>query len=192
MTNEQEYANWVSNGKSIPAPDYARTLAVASLASKFGISTFVETGTLVGSRIAAVMGLFDELHSIELSDELFKRCSDRFWGISKVHLYQGDSGKILPSILPNLSRPCLFFLDAHYSAGLTARGEESSALKEELAAIANHIKDYDDVVLVDDTYDMQDADGYVSVQTATDTILAVRPDYTSCVDDYILRIFPRS
>jgi hypothetical protein len=186
-----EYEMWVKSGSPMPAPDYARTLAVTDLARKFGVSVFVETGTLVGSRVGSVLGVFKEIHSVELSQELYNRCVERFRGNQNVRLYNGDSGKLLPGILSGIHEKCLYFLDAHYSAGTTARGNRDSALEDEMATILPRLENYDDIILVDDTYDLQDSNGYLSKETIVSMVRSVRPEYNVIVEDFILRAFPK-
>jgi hypothetical protein len=48
---------------------------------------------------------------------------------------QGDSGKELPKIVTQLDTPAIFWLDGHYSAGITAKGDTECPIFEELEAI---------------------------------------------------------
>lgn len=191
MNAQEQYDVWVNSGSPMPAPDYARTMAVLRLAKEYGINVFVETGTLIGSRVGAVKGFFKEVYSIELSPQLYQRCVDSFRNDENVHLYNGDSGIILPEILSKINEPCLYFLDAHYSAGTTARGNKDSALEDEFKTILPRLSIYNDVVLVDDTYDLADGNGYLSIDTISKMILNVRPDYSINEQDYILKAFPK-
>ena len=186
----REYEEWLVAGMPMPAPDYARTLAVLTLAREHGISVFVETGTLIGSRVGAVLHDFREIHSVELSKELYSRCVGRFRGMSHVHLYNGDSGQILPDILSSVQERCLYFLDAHYSAGTTARGNRDSALEDEMSVIVPRLEKYDDVILVDDTYDLCGTNGYLTEESIASMIHTVKPGYRIEVKDYILRAYP--
>lgn len=57
-------------------------------------------------------------------------------------MLQGDSGKVLPQLLPALKEPCLFWLDAHDY-------DISSPVKQELDAIYSHpVRGH--VLLIDD------------------------------------------
>lgn len=107
----------------------------------------VETGTYEGDMVKAMLDSFAEIYSIELSKELFKKAQKRFAEIKKVHLYQGDSGKILPQILKELKQPAVFWLDAHYSEGYTAKGEKETPIFKELGAI---LKFPHKAILIDD------------------------------------------
>ncbi len=55
-----------------------------------------------------------------------------------IHIHHGDSGKVLRDILSLISEPCLFWLDAHHSGGITAKGELTTPVIEELKTILAH------------------------------------------------------
>lgn len=119
--------------------------------------TYVETGTYHGdSALLALRCGFKEVHSIELSESCHLVAVARCDGQS-IHLYRGDSAKVLPEILAKLDHAVVIFLDAHNTAELpeTAKGSDGDGwmlapLRHELAAIVaapvkNHIIAIDDV-----------------------------------------------
>ena len=63
-------------------------------------------------------------------------------------MYLGDSKKILPELLKNINEPITIFLDAHYSGGETAFGEEEVPLLFELSILKE--RKYDDIIIIDD------------------------------------------
>lgn len=180
---------WNSQGRPIPAPHDFKVEMILEMSRRFGTKVFVETGSHVGSTIERVRDGFREIHSIELSMDLHNRCLDRFRGVSHINLYQGCSEDILPGIIEKISEPILFWLDAHYSAEGTAKGPTSSSLYKEIPAILTHPLN-NHVILVDDTYDCFDADGYMSPETITKTILSKHPNYKIDIDGYVLRALP--
>ena len=62
----------------------------------------------------------DEVHSVELSDELHAAAVRKFERQPNVCLHKGDIGKVLPEIVDSLTKPALIWLDAYYSAKVTA------------------------------------------------------------------------
>ena len=83
-------------------------------------TTIVETGAYRGDGIQQYLmcSPFQTIHSIELSPVWTTHCRQRFSSNTNVHIHEGDSATVLPSIsLP--SSPVLFYLDAHYSGGET-------------------------------------------------------------------------
>jgi len=97
---------------------------------------FVETGTGHGDTAAAVRPLFSEIHTIEQDESLHAAASRRFFGDTAVHVHRGDSGRVLPTILPHLgSRAVLYWLDAHATGEALVEGPECP-LVEELKALS--------------------------------------------------------
>ena len=146
----------------------------------------METGTFVGSTTAKAADIFQEVHSIELSQDLYQRALQRFLGRGNVFLYQGDSAQILPSILTTNNGKILLLLDAHYSAGVTARGKTNTPILDELRAIKAS-KKKNVVILIDDIRYFQPlfADvpedsgirGYPTLQEVRDAILEIDENY---------------
>jgi hypothetical protein len=118
--------------------------------AKYRRDILIETGTLTGETVQAAIDLgFKRIYSIELSKPLANRCKERFKGLDFVTIVQGDSSTELEKILKSVDEPCVFWLDAHYSGGETAKGDKDCPLYEEIAAIASHyIKSH--IILIDD------------------------------------------
>lgn len=103
---------------------------------------YVETGTLAGESLDAALTLpqFKAFYSIELSDEWFNYCKNKYKANNRVKIVKGDSGVKLGDVLAEIddkhpnSRICCF-LDSHYSGDGTAKGPVSSPIKAELNAL---------------------------------------------------------
>lgn len=63
-------------------------------------------------------------------------------------MYLGYSKKILHELLNNINEPVTIYLDAHFSGGTTAFGEEEVPLLFELEILKN--RKYDDIIIIDD------------------------------------------
>src|SRR4051812_24567471 len=90
---------------------------------KYNISLLVETGTFLGDTIDYFKHKFNKLYSIELSEDLAARAVKRFEAQNNVSIIQGDSGKVLETLIPSLKEPALFWLDGHYSSEFFHNGE---------------------------------------------------------------------
>jgi glycosyltransferase involved in cell wall biosynthesis len=159
--------DWDKNGKPIPASPLVKQQIVLDFITKNKIKLFVETGTFLGDMIEAIRWHVNAIYSIELSSYLYKRTKQRFVGVNHIHLLHGDSSKLLYELLPILDQPCVFWLDAHYSAGVTARGEKDTPLSEELTIISNHQFIQQDIILIDDARDFGKGD-YPSLDEVRD------------------------
>lgn len=129
---------WRLQGSPLLPPDDAKPSTVIAFAAERGLRTLVETGTYTGGTIERTKAHFDEVFSIELDRRLAAAAARRFRGDRHVHVLQGDSGAVLPEILRRIDRPALFWLDAHYSSGITAWGADDTPVVRELTAIMSH------------------------------------------------------
>jgi glycosyltransferase involved in cell wall biosynthesis len=122
---------------------------LARLTELLPLKVFVETGTYEGDSVEAATEFFDELHTIELSEELFGRAADRFEGSPQVHVHQGSSPDVLGELSGRLRRrSVLYWLDAHWCGEGSARGEVECPLLFELEAIGSLAAR--SVVMIDD------------------------------------------
>src|SRR6266542_840268 len=144
--------------KAAVSPHAIKRRAVRQYSRSYGARTLVETGTYLGDMLAAMAKSFDELHSIELSDMYYAKARARFAKKPHVHLHFGDSAVELGKIVTGLRGRALFWLDAHYSGGGTARGAIDTPIAQELWEIfrtneAGHVILVDDARCFDGTAD---------------------------------------
>ena len=112
---------------------------------------FVETGTYLGETIFEMEKYFKELHTIEIKKELYNKTKSKYNG-DKIHFYLGDSSTMLKNVVSNLKEKTIFFLDGHWSKGITGRGEKDCPLLEELSII-NQYFDKEAIIIIDDYRD---------------------------------------
>ena len=119
---------------------------------KYGIPNgiWVETGTFMGVTTDFLAKRYPHVHSIEPSNYLFDKAVRRFSG-RNVTLYNGVSEIEMPKLLPSLNGNVNFWLDGHYSAGITFRGNKDCPIEDELMAIKDNLAKFESVtVLIDD------------------------------------------
>jgi len=109
---------------------------------------YIETGTYLGDGIKHVLNDYKIIHSIELSEKWYQHNVKQFKNNNNVKMYLGDSKKILPELLKTINEPITIYLDAHYSGGTTAFGEEEVPLLFELEVLKE--RKYDDIIIIDD------------------------------------------
>jgi len=162
--------------------------AIKKYARIFRISTFIETGTLYGAMIHVIKDDFEKIISIELDIKLANRARELFSKYGHITIIQGDSGIVLKDVLADIDSPCIFWLDAHYSADKTARGKKDTPIMEELECIFNHsVKNH--VILIDDVIDFNGKNDYPKLKELKNFILKQRPGWNFIVKKDNIRKF---
>lgn len=123
---------------------------VKRLVAHLPLAVFVETGTFQGDTLAQMLPYFEELHSVELSEPLWRKAVARFDGNSKVGLKLGSSPDSLAVLKPLLAqKSVLYWLDAHWCVADDTAGTVSQCpLLAEIAAIG--ALNETSVLLIDD------------------------------------------
>lgn len=183
----KELIGWEKRGRRPPTPHLAKQTIVREYANKFSAKTLVETGTYLGEMVDATKDLFERVFSIELDGKLCRRARRKFLRFKHINIIEGDSGKILESILPRVAQPCLFWLDGHYSGGITAKGNSITPIALELKHIFRHPSDQH-VILIDDARLFTGKDGYPALEDVRRLITEMRPNWLFEVRDDIIRI----
>ncbi len=133
--NKTQLRQWERDGKAIPVPHAVKQGIINKYRNKHNINILVESGTYFGDMVWAQRNNFDKIYSIELSKELLLFNRKRFKKYPNIEIIQGDSGKILPTLVKELEEETLFWLDGHYSGENSARGEKDCPVAEEVKAI---------------------------------------------------------
>ena len=180
---------WERNGKPAPPPHVVKQQNLRRIARQYGLKTLVETGTYYGDMIDALKRDFEKIYSIELSDELHRQAVRRFARQANVELIHGDSGRVLQDLIERIKTPCLFWLDGHYSAGVTARGEKDTPIVEELSQIFSS-SDIGHVIVVDDARCFGVEPGYPTDKELREFVKARRPNTRVAVVDDAIQIIP--
>ena len=119
---------------------------------KYGIpnAQWVETGTFLGTTTKFLSQRYPFVYSVEPGKKFYEDALDLFSG-KNVKLFNDASENILPILLPELRGDINFWLDGHYSAGDTFKGDKDCPIEEELAALKDNLSQFDKVsVLIDD------------------------------------------
>ena len=94
---------------------------------------------------------------------------------------------LIAFILNKVHKPCLFWFDAHYSEGITAKGEKETPIVEELKYIITHPIE-GNVILIDDARLFTGKNDYPGIEEIRELILSRYPEYVFNVKDDIIRI----
>jgi hypothetical protein len=180
-------ARWRRRGCPPPAPPHLKSRIVRDYAVRNGIETFVETGTYRGDTLAVVSKRVPRSVSVELDPHLAARARRRFARHPEIEIVEGDSAVRLPEIVAKLDRPALFWLDGHYSSGVTALGDKYSPIEEEIHAVLGERRP-DHIVLVDDARLFVGDGEYPSLSAVRESVASLRPGWSFAVVDDIIRI----
>jgi SAM-dependent methyltransferase len=182
-------AVWIAVGKPMPPPPYMKHKLLRKCAREFNLDILVETGTYLGDTVYAMRRVCRNIFSIELSKELAGKARQRFSRNAGIQILEGDSVVILPQILRSIDTPCLFWLDAHFSEGVTVAGSSPMPILEEVKAIIEHpVKGH--VILVDDARAFVGKGGYPTLDQLNSFVTGSRPDIIMDVRNDVILLRP--
>ena len=119
---------------------------------KYGIDNapWVETGTFQGKTTNFLKERYPHVYTIEPEIKLYKDALKRFIG-KNVTLYNDVSENVLPNLLKKLSGDVNFWLDGHYSEGITFKGDKDCPVEDELNIIEANLNNFNKItILIDD------------------------------------------
>lgn len=121
---------------------------VIKLRDHFKVDSFIETGTYLGDTATWASDQFRKVVTIENSPEIYKSTSEKLSHINNIEFLFGHTTVKLDEIVTKLKVPVIFWLDAHWSGGLTYGKTDECPILEELEII-NH-SDFPHSILIDD------------------------------------------
>ncbi len=187
--SEGVVSSWEEAGRPVPPPHAVKQKTIKAYQEMSGYPVLVETGTYKGDMVFAMRDTFKRIYSIELSEALHRNATKRFRKYSHIHLLQGDSGRVISQVLKDLKEPAIFWLDGHYSGGITATSDKHSPVNEELdLLIANNSLMH--VILIDDARAFTGDQGYPTIDEVKELTARRFPGYNFSVEDDIIRLVP--
>jgi len=186
---KKELAQWEKDGRPVPPPHAIKQQNLLFYGRKYNLKVLVETGTYLGEMIEAMSPHFDRVYSIELSEYLHAKARRRFKKKNNVELIRGDSGAELKTIMANVTQPTLFWLDGHYSAGVTAKGDKDTPIYEELEHIFQ-APDIEHVIIIDDARCFGSDPAYPSLSELKTFILRHKKNVSILVKDDSIIVTP--
>jgi len=178
---------WQRSGRTTPPPPLYKQRTVKEYAEHFRISRFIETGTYMGDMVEAVRSRFQRITSIEIDDRLYQRARERFQKYRHITILHGDSANVLPTVLEQLDKPCLFWLDGHYSGGITGMGADVSPVLQEVQHILAH-RIPEHVILIDDARLFRHEEGYPSLEELREIVESSGKQWRFNIKEDIIRI----
>jgi len=182
---------WERQGRPAPPPHIIKEELIKEYASTFKTPILIETGTYLGDMVYAVRKMFSRIISFELDEQLSDQARKRFAGYSHIEIIQGDSGRLLGECLKSIEQPCLFWLDGHYSGGVTAKGTLVTPIKNELHSILSHATD-GHVVLIDDARCFTGEDDYPTLDELRTFVSERKPTWQFTMENDVIRLHEQS
>jgi hypothetical protein len=156
--------------RSQTTPHAKRTL-IRDLLREHPRSIAIETGTYLGDTTLLLSKKCRSVTSIEFSPELARKARERFRRSDGVVIVEGDSGQCLADILSPQVDDVFFWLDAHYSAGITSGLPNLAPLAQEIEVIANWSTGKQFTIAIDDAHELGSI-GYPSEEEVRSLILS--------------------
>lgn len=143
------FAEWKARGYASPSPHSIKQATI--MRNGFADATWVETGTYLGQTTKFLSKSAKQVFSIEPEPKLFRAAASFFKSYANVEILNGTSEEVLPTLLPRILGTVNFWLDGHYSAGVTFKGQQETPVLDELRAIDQNLGRFERVcVLIDD------------------------------------------
>jgi len=143
------YISWAKNRFSAPSPHFIKQACI--IRNSIPNATWIETGTYLGQTTKLLSKNGCMVFSLEPEPILFANAESYFRNFKNVEILNGTSEEIFPNLLPRISGNVNFWLDGHYSAGITFRGEQDTPILDELKNIAKNLNHFNEVcIMVDD------------------------------------------
>lgn len=179
---------WKLKGSPTPPPGQYKRRELQRLGKEHGLDTFIETGTLHGETIATLKPHFKKLYSIELNPNFHKAALERFANDAHVDIIFGDSGVELPKLADQLEQPALFWLDAHWSGGQTAKGLSNTPIVKEISHLLSSEKRH--IIVIDDVREFGTDPDYPTLEEFTARVKEMAPNHSIAVHNDLMRIIP--
>ena len=155
-------------------------------------SIFIETGTMYGHTSQWASQFFETVYTIEKNIQLFNSAREKFKN-SNVRCLNGDSPFCLSSVLEQTKDNTIFWLDAHWSGGVTSGKEKECQLLEEIKVINDW--NHECIILIDDArlflsppYEPHNPDHWPSITDIINLLNRVEEKYIVIIHDVIIAV----
>ena len=180
--------HWKNNNTKGAPPHIIKQLHIKNLQNKFNVHVLVETGTYLGSMVKAQCLNFKYIYTIEVSEEIFASTKNSLKALTNVEFLLGDSGEVLQKLVNQIKEPALFWLDGHYSGGITSKGVLNTPIFKELDSIFE--TPFRHVILIDDAQDFTGKDDYPSIEDLKQYLISKNNNYIFKIKDNMIFILP--
>lgn len=134
-----------------------------SLIINYSLETVVETGTYLGDTTRFLSQYVKKIYSIEIGTQLAAMARRRFKRKPEIEIMLGDSGELLEELLLEINGNVLFFLDGHFSEGITSTSlSYETPLIRELQVLSKSRNLLQSIIVIDDAHELSKGNDYPS------------------------------
>ncbi len=166
---------------------------VIKLRDYFKVGCLIETGTYMGGTAIWASDRFAKVITMENSPEIYQSTSERLSHIKNIEFLFGHTTVKLEQIVTKLQAPVIFWLDAHWSGGLTYGKTDECPILAELEII--NCADLPHSILIDDARlftapppPPHNTKYWPDITALLEVINAKQGRYTVIVDDVIISV----
>lgn len=183
------YLAAVWRGEYRPAPHAIKMRVLKAWVPDPAGMTLVETGTFLGDTVVALRHAFGRIVSIEINPALYAIAQSRVASARNVELVLGDCVVELPKILSKLDTRAVFWLDGHWSGGVTGRGVVDDPILISLSQIAKH-PHKKHILFIDDARTFQGGGSGPDLVHVLSAIREINSDYKIVIHNDIIVATP--
>ena len=184
-------SKWRKRGFTVPLPNILKRSILLRELLAHRADVFVETGTFLGDTPWFLRKKVSKIVTFEVHPPLAELAIRRFKNSPNIQVIHGDSGAVLSESVAELNGRVLFWLDGHYSRGITGMSFEECPIFRELDAIRLHCK-ADLLILIDDARDFGAHPEYPSVGQIEEYFQKHNLPVTIGVENDIIRVQRKS
>lgn len=141
--------DWQARDWAAPSPHFIKRACL--LRNGIPNATWVETGTFMGVTTRFLSQHAKMVYSLEPAPLLFSNAETAFKGNDRVKIINDISERVFPDLLPKIHGDVNFWLDGHYSDGVTHKGPNDTPIIAELEVISLNLSRWPRVaILIDD------------------------------------------
>ena len=159
-----QYVNFLKTGE---ATEKSKRKLLKILLKNITFENAVETGTYLGKSTRIFSKHIKNVYSIEIKKELYNFVK-RKYAKSKINFVFGMSEQVLKKIVLQIRGSTFFYLDSHYSGGITSRGKKVTSLNDELLTLDKFLFLLNSVIIIDDAKSINGTNDYPKFQVIKD------------------------
>jgi hypothetical protein len=164
------HVDWHKRLFAAPSPNFVKHACLVR--NGLPNAVWIETGTYLGQTTHVLSKFASKVYSIEPEPTLFANAKKYFRNHKNVELLNGTSEEIFPNLLAKINGDINFWLDGHYSEGITFQGQQDTPILDELKSISANLSRFHRVcVLVDDVRCFNPSQAAYSTYPAIDVLV---------------------